>query len=235
MLSILHGDNIVASRQVLRTMVDAALAAQAKIVQLDQKSTTIGSVQQALHQDDFFGTSNLLVIEDLHAGPTSRQRKQIIAELVAADQDVILWEQKKLTATQLKQFPQAQQRVFALSKFVFSWLDLLGTKDQEVKALSLLHQAVSQESSELCFFLLIRQVRLLLQAKDGETLAVAPFQVSRFISQAQRFTAHQLLSLHEYLLATDTALKTSQALLPLQLVLEDITLGRYTKRVSYNV
>jgi len=235
MLTLLHGENIVASRQVLRSMIDTAQEAQAHVTQLDQKTTTLGSVQQALHQDDFFGQSNLLVIENLHAGPTSVQRKQIIAEVVDAEQDIILWEQKKLTATQLKKFPQAKQQVFNLSKFVFSWLETLGAQNNEAKGLKLLHQAVAQESSELCFFLLIRQVRLLLQAKDGETLAVAPFQKSRFISQSQRFTLRQLLALHQSLLQTDLAIKSSQLLLPLQLVLEDITLRRYTKKMSYVV
>ncbi|HEX7018055.1 MAG TPA: hypothetical protein VF209_04080 [Patescibacteria group bacterium] len=217
---ILHGENTVQSRAELGKLLDQARQANKTVVRLEAKRLTLADLQEALHSESLFGDEKVIVIEELHSLPTSNRKKELIEALAAADGDhsssLILWEKRSLTATMLKKLGPAESKEFKLSKALFSWLDSLnGQKRNVSQQLKLFHDALKQEGEYLCFLMLIRQLRMMLQAMDGGVIKGPPFMISKLKNQAQSFSQTQLLSLHQQLLEIDYRQKTSQSSLDL--------------------
>jgi len=215
-MQLLHGEHLVASRQKLVTLLDAARATNRQIVHIDAARLQPHDLELQLGSDDLFGTPKTVVIEELHSLPKSQKKNQLLEIVAKAAQisdpslEVILWEKRELTPTMLKQFPQAKVTISKISNAVFSWLDSLSpqpaTKPTQLK---LLHTAITSEDAFMCLAMLVRQVRLLIQVKAGSAVGGAPFMIAKLQKQAQPFTLPQLLKIHQHLLKLDLAFKTS--------------------------
>ena len=220
---ILHGDHQPDSRKRLVELMDAAQAAQQNIAARDADSTTPDEIYAILGRESLFGQTELVVIEGLHSLPTGNKRKELTGILAEHSQNpnVILWEKKSLSATQLKKFPKAQVQEFKIAKQLFVWLDSLSPQADKSRLIKLFHQVSDQESSELGFLMLARQLRLLIQTKEGiKPPAGAPFMITKLRRQASFFSMPQLLNLHTQLLDIDVRQKTGQAHLDLQAELD---------------
>lgn len=230
---ILHGDNPVVSRNRLVAVLNQAKTQEKDIVRLTAKGLTLEQLQQALRQESLFHTSSLVIIEELHSLPRSKQKDQLIETVAAAEGEIVLWENKTLTPTQLKKFPKAKVELSKLSKSVFAWADALGTQLPLPKQLHLLESALEQDEAELCFAMLIRQIRLLIQAKEKQLPpTLRPFQTSKLQSQVSYFSLLELRQLHKQLLTIDLNQKTSQNLLPLAATLDLFTIEVYSHKLS---
>ena len=233
-ITILHGEHLVASRQRLTELLDAARQQGQDVVRLEGKSLDLGKLEEVLGSSSLFGDKKLLLIEELHSLPKSKRKDQLIATIATAASDtalqdslsLILWEKRALTATMLKAFPQAQVQEFKLSNQLFKWLESLSPhKPSKPAQLKLFHQVLVTEDAFLCLTMLIRQVRLLIQTKDGGKPAGAPFMIAKLSKQAQNFTLDQLLKMHHSLLEIDLKQKTSGSLLSLEQELDLLLLG----------
>ncbi len=223
---ILHGDNIVASREKLTSHLSNLKEQGKKVVRFDAKPLSRAELESALGESDLFGTQKGIVIEALHSLPTSARKKELLSLLEQeTPHEVILWEKRALTPTMLKKFPQAQASEFKTSNALFAWLDLFGSQGNPQKKLSLLHEAILKDGEYLCFLMLVRHIRLLLLAKTGGTIKGPPFMVSKYKKQAHNFTETQLIHLHTKLVELDEKAKTSRLALPLQSQLDLFTLG----------
>lgn len=207
-LVILHGDNTVASRTALQQHIAHARAKECEIRHLDAKTLTPAQLGDALGSQELFSTQTCVVIEDLFAQPKSQRKDALLGIVQASIQPIIIWEKKTLTITQLKPFSSANIQMFKTSSAMFSWLDALGTKDQ-AKMFTLFEKAIESDGIELCFAMLIRQVRLLLQIKTRVEIKLAPFAISKLSNQVKLFSEEQLLRLHEQLVHIDEKQKTS--------------------------
>lgn len=207
-LVILHGDNTVASRSALQQHIANARAKGCEVRHVDAKSLTPAQLGDALGSQELFTAQSLIVIEDLFSLPKSGRKDELLKIVSATTQPVIIWEKKTLTATQLKSFSSAQIYVFKTSSAMFAWLDLLGTQDQS-KLFSLFQKAIESDGLELCFAMLIRQIRLLLQIQTGVEVKLAPFAIAKLKNQTKLFDEEQLLRLHEQLVHIDEKQKTS--------------------------
>ncbi|HZZ98403.1 MAG TPA: hypothetical protein VFG51_00555 [Candidatus Saccharimonadia bacterium] len=207
MLTLFHGDNLVASRKVY---VDAVAAAKAGglVVQLVAKTLTPVSLGDTLGAQDLFCQKKTVAIEGLLSLLRSKAKDQMIELVLSSNQDILLWEGKSATPAQLKKFPNAKIQFFRTSPAVFVWLDSMrpGNAFQSVQ---LFRKAVEQEGAEMCFAMLTRQVRLLLQAKEGSQLKMAPFAIAKLKKQAEQFSIPQLMKLHKELVRLDGLAKTS--------------------------
>ncbi len=230
---ILHGEHTVQSRDELSKIISSAKETQTDVVRLSAKKLTLSELEQALVSTSLFGTEQLVVLEELHSLPKSKRKDELIALVAAhassAAQDhagieMILWESRARTATMLKKFPAARAKEFQLSKSLFTWLDSLGSKNQTQK-LQLLQQAVASEGEHLCFLMLVRQIRLLIQAADGGTIKGAPFMITKLQRQARSFSLPQLLATHRSLLKLDYQMKRSESVLSLSQQLDLLTLS----------
>ncbi len=222
---IIHGDNIIQSRQKLKEVLDQARQTGLEIIRVEAKNLTEAALEELLGATDLFGTGNFIIIEGLHSLPRSKKKDALIERVASHQTDnLVLWEKRSLTKTMLKKFPQAKTEEFKSSSATFKWLELLGTPKQKQK-LELLHQGIAADSDYFCFIMLIRQIGLLIQVKDGGKIAGPPFVVQKIKSQAAKLTLAQLLEVHEKLYRLDLRQKTSKSPLNLAQELDLITLS----------
>ncbi len=218
---ILHGDNIVASRKRLSQLIDQAKSDQQQIVQLEAQKLTPALLEQTLSATSLFGEEKLIIIEGLHSLPRSH-RKQTLIQLLAANasntnsSSWIVWEKRNLSKTMLKKFPRVKAEEFKVNQKLWQFLDNLGSDhfnlDQQLKLLTTVCQ---QEDVHFVFLMIIRQIRLLIQAKEGH-FSGAPFTIVKLRKQVHNFSLTQLLKLHQQLFLIESRLKQSHNLLDLK-------------------
>lgn len=228
MLSIIHGEHHIQSRTALTQAITAAQNQQRQIEHVEPKNLEPAALNAQLHTQSLFAQPRTVVIEELHSLPKSKRKEELIELLTQVEEqpdlDIILWEKKQLSATDLKKFPKAKVNVFVPTRSMFAWLNALsGEQNEAVKAKgnALLHLAVQSDGEQFCFAMLMRQVRLLLEAKEGS----APPTQFKTISQAKKFTTSQLLQLHRQLLLIDEQQKTSASVFSLSSQLELLLLS----------
>jgi len=214
MITILHGDNIVKSRQMLLSLREQ-YQKTAEVISLEGKQLDKRVLEEALGNQALFSSSKCVIIEKLFALPKSKKKDELIEMVAGSGAEIVLWEDKVLSVTQLKQFKNPKTLVCKTGAIVFQWLDSLAPKNVVLSS-DLLERACQQEGAALCFAMLIRQVRLLLQTKLGIVVPGAPFIQAKLRKQAQLFSEEQLFALHERLLEIDEEEKTSSSLLDLE-------------------
>lgn len=209
---ILHGEHELNSRARLIELISAAKQNGTQVIWLDGKKLTTADLELALGSDTLFANPKLLVIEQVFAGPKSKRKDEVAKALgQISDQtvEVFLWEAKTITATQLKTLGNPKQEIFKLSNAVFTWLDAVSpAKATKAKQQQLFTAAVAAESAEFCLIMLIRQLRLLIQAKENKLTSLPPFMIGKIKKQADAFTLEQLLSLHAAVFGIDKRQKT---------------------------
>lgn len=210
MLTILHGENIVDSRNKLVELITNAKNKNKSVERLSVKKISPGILESKLVKQDLFGTEITIVVEELHSLPRSKQKNLLIDLIAKSEVNVILWEKRKLTAAMIKKFPQAKTTEFKLSNALFSWLDSLsGNKKNKKQQVVKLHQTLETEDPHLCLIMLARQIRMLIQVKDSGSMPGAPWMVQKIKKQGQLFDFQQLLNIYSQLLNIDLRQKTS--------------------------
>jgi DNA polymerase III delta subunit len=234
MLTVIYGEDTAASRTTLNNVIAEAKLKnpETNITRLVGPKITTADLEQHFAATELFATPKLIIIEELFSAPHSKKRTELITYLgehhPTAEHHIITWDKKALTPTQIKQLKASTAKEHKLSSSLFKWLDSLKGKPtlaQQKTSLELLRSAIAQNDAFLCFTMLIRQIRLLIQAADGTKMAGAPFMIQKLKGQAASFTMEQLLALHEQLLHFDRAEKTSKNALPLEKRLEHISIG----------
>lgn len=216
MITIIHGENHSVSRKKLTDLISQAKTKKSEIQTLDAKNLDLAKLETALTANYLFTEEKLLIIENLHSLPRSKKKDNFIKLISKAEINLILWEKKQLTKTNLKKFPDAQVFEFKVSQKLWSFLDQISPdKKTKKKQLTLLQEVKKNEDPIFIVVMLARQIRMLIKAKDGGTLKGAPFMISKIKKQAQKFTMKQLLAVHKQLQELDEKIKKSELLLEL--------------------
>jgi len=217
MFIILHGDNQVASRQKLNELIKAQKSAGIDdIVRLDGAKIDQNQLVQEAASVGLFGPNRLVVIEGLFSRPKSQQKKTLLEYLhhsLTILPPLIVWEPKTLTKTVVKNFTSVQIQEFKLTKTLFTFLDSLYPGNSS-ESFRLLEKTRQHEADELIFFMLIRQIRLLIQVKD-QVAKLPPWQNQKLTRQANLFPSQKLIEAHHQLLEIDRLIKTGKTHLPL--------------------
>lgn len=214
MLSIVHGDNSVASRQKLQELLGKFSHYERQFLNAEQLSPA--ELESALANSSLFNDRDFVLIENLFSLPKSKKKDQLINLLIDAEKDIICWEKKLLSVTALKKFPKAQVYAFKLSSKLWNFLDQLSPQvTNKAKQLKLLQEVLKQDGAELCFAMLLRQLRLLIKVKEGDDTDLAPFIRSKVQQQAKKFSLEKLIKMHEELFQIEKKMKTSKNLLGL--------------------
>lgn len=217
---ILHGENLAASRLALSQKIVTGKNSSHEIISLSGTEINLTTIKQALESLTMFSPHRLVVIESLLSAPKSLERQKILDFLKkGAFTNLILWESKKIdgrTLTSLK----AETLTFNLSPLIFRFLDTLIPNNQK-NVLYWLHQCLAQDPPELIFYMLSRQIRLLILAADlgPKGLPGMPeWRQGKLISQGKRIGLAKLLELYRQLLEIDYQQKTGQT--PLNLAFQ---------------
>lgn len=223
---IIHGDDTVKSRYQLNDLINIAKYKEQEIKRYDADALDLTSLTQVLEGLTLFGKIPLLVIEDLFSLPKSKKKENLIEFLSKyQERDLILYEKKPLSVTVLKPFAKAEVREHKPAAIIFSFLENLrpGSSGKSLGHLADLEQA--GEPAELIFAMIVRQVRLLIQALEPATLKAAPWQRERLATQARAFGERALLKLHDDLYFIDKQLKTGKNSLDLSTQLFNLVAG----------
>jgi DNA polymerase III delta subunit len=224
---VIHGENTIKSRNKLMAIIDDAKDKNTLVERFEADNLDRPTLESKLQKTDLFGHSRMVVIEGLHSLRRSKRKKELI-KLVSSNQTtpVCLWEKRKLTKTMLKKLDAEQVFHFKLTNALFNWLDTLSpqtkTKGNQINAL---RKALKSDDEYLCFIMLARQIRLLIQAKTGGKVKGPYFVVNKIKKQAKRFKPRQLLKLHSQLHQLDANIKTSNNIVGLDQALELLILN----------
>lgn len=220
MNDLIHGDNIVLSRQKLNQLIEQSRTkGVAEVIKLDGKKLAETQLKHALETKSFFGAEKLVVIEGLLSRVLSKE-KNILVEILGSDSQqtpVILWDAKEITKTWLNKLENFNAQLFKTPASIFKFLDSLKPGNAKI-SLTLIQHSNKENAPELVFYMLSRRVSDLIIANDPKSTSLlkgAPWQKSRLISQSKNFSSQGLLSFHQDLLSIDESIKTGSALLPL--------------------
>ncbi len=208
MRKIVHGENQVASRQALVEEMTKAQQENSETLVFAGKKTNLSELRSALSSGSLLGKNRLAVVENLLTCPNSPEKAKILEFLKNAefDNDLILWEEKEIK--NVPALPHFQAEIFKLSRLIFLFLESLGTKTQD-QVLELLKRVKEQEDPEMIFYMLVRQTRLLILARENQLAGTPEWQKRKLNQQAARFTTPRLKQLYRELLAIDFGQKTS--------------------------
>ena len=225
MIIVLHGENTIESRKVLVEKIKLFKEKGEEVVKFGGKKVDLTTIKQACEARSFFGSDRLVVIERFFTRPKSRQKTGIenYIQSLPPEINIIFWEEKKLTPSQLKKFPShAQIHHLKVQPVLFRFLDSLRPGNNKYM-LTLLLDSNRVEAEEMIFYMLCRQIRLLIMAKDanGKSLTGMPFWMkNKFINQSRYFSLEQLLEIHRQLLKIDYEQKTGRTIMPLSFHLD---------------
>lgn len=216
MIRFLHGENIVKSRQALLEIINQSRENNLEVEILNGQQLNLEQLRPALSSGSLFNTGKLVVVENLFSSQSSKRKEKLIDFLkkTKLDQDLVLWEGKEIKAKLPTNFSVLP---FKLPAIIFNFLDSLKPGNQK-ESLRLLEEVKIKEDEEMIFYLLIRQIRFLLSAKDlGEKglNELQSWQKRKFLSQAESFSLEQLKRINQELLKIDYQQKTSQSPLSL--------------------
>lgn len=206
---IIHGDDIVAARNHLNELIEKGKNSAAGASSFEAHDLDLTKLTQVLEGITLFGQQPMIIVEGLFSLQKSKN-KDLLVEFLSKYQDrqIILFENKALSASLLKTFTKAKVFGHKPAALIFTFLDSLkpGSAATSLKLLSQLENA--NQPPELIFAMLVRQIRLLIQALDPDDLKVAPWQKTRLTSQARAFGEKGLVNLHDDLYHIDKQLKT---------------------------
>lgn len=211
MITLLHGNNIVASRAKLTQCIDKAKELGKEIRQLDGKTLDALVLTQAVESSSLFGGDVLVIIEGFLV------KKSALIDILkraAETIDIILWEDKEIGKTMITLLgSKCSVELFKTPTVIFQFLDGM--------SLDLFYQALLIDAPERIFVMIVRRIRELIMIKDGVTPeGLQGWQAGRLTSQAKSFTMDRLLTMEKRLLEIDISIKTGTSPFPLAQQLE---------------
>lgn len=127
MIYIFHGDNQFDSRQALNKLLEQYI--QYDQLKTDSKNIDLDKINLFLQSSSLFAQNKVLIIENFFSTNKSILDKLIKVIKNSNDVDLIIWQDKTLTATQLKTFSQSKVQLFALSNKLFGCLNTVRPKN----------------------------------------------------------------------------------------------------------
>jgi len=226
MLTLIHGDNIVASRNELVRLKESAK--DKEIRDINGKNISESDLRQAVESSSLFGNTMLVIIEQLFSGLGKKEKQiKLFADILNTSSlsvDIILWESKEMGKTVLTSIPKAKVQLYKMPIILFEFLDGLkpNTAKQSILSMEKMKDTVP---SELLLYMIETRIRHLIQVKDGVTPdKQSPWQTMRLTNQAKSFTMDKLLSLHTKILKSEYAYKTGRTPFSLSELISQILL-----------
>jgi hypothetical protein len=216
MLTLIHGDDIAASRKYFIDLKQK----HPDGINLDANDVTLTDLAQILEGGELFSDSKTLFVEQLITKKKNQSDyKAIISYLTdqGKSSTIFLWEGKDLDISATAAFKGAIVRPFKLPQSLFQFLDDIKPGNGK-RLLTLFHQTLETVEAEAVFPMLIRQIRLLLALHGSNEAEIdeikkmqAPnkiWQKEKLKKQARLFSESQLISLHKKLFELEIAQKT---------------------------
>jgi len=228
MIHIFHGEKLVESLREIDLLKEKLKVGE--IIDLDGKKLTPTELIQATESDSLFQKNRLVIVRNYLAkfkrGDTKELKTQI--DRIPPGTEIVFIEVVEIGKTILNLFPKNTDiAIFTPDRLIFKLVDSLGVKPTK-EVYCLFTECLRLDAAEFIFTMLVRQFRLLLQVKDGETpKGLLSWQVGKLKSQANNFSQGELLKLYRKLLDIDFSIKSGTTAFPLEKSLQQLVLSDY--------
>lgn len=224
MITIIHGDDTAASRVQLNELRSKSPEAAL----LDGTTVTLTDLTQIIDGGGLFQNEKTVIIERLYTRKKAAKEFEALVSYLQSktlENEIILWEDKELDKRSLSVFRHATVKDYKLPQTLFLFLDSIAPR-QGAKLVQLFHKVLTTTEAEMVFFMLVRQIRLLLALHEksseqiDEVKRLAPWQLNKLQRQAVAFSSEQLISLHTHLFEIDHDMKTGELSTPLSTAID---------------
>lgn len=221
MLTIIHGSDTALSRKYF--LAEKQKFSDATILDADKVNLT--DLTQLFEGGGLFGETRYLFIEQLL---TKRKKSSDLKDILtyleknATENAIFLWEGKEIEHATVKLLKKAIVKPFKLPQTLFQFLDALKPGNGKI-LISLFQQTITTTETEMVFFMLVRQFRILLALSPtipiktimqpptdsiDELKRMPPWQKDKLQKQARLFATTHLLYLYEKLFQIEVGQKT---------------------------
>jgi hypothetical protein len=149
MIYIFHGDNQFTSRTALNSLLDKKK--DFDIFRIDSKDIDLDKINGFINSQSLFSAQKIIIFFNFFSILKANFDKILKILKTNNSVDVVIWQDKLLTPTQLKNFPKAKVELFPLDKKLFTCLNNLYPNNLS-KFLTLYRQVIKQEPFELFLF-----------------------------------------------------------------------------------
>lgn len=156
MIYIFHGDNQIESRQAFNSFLEQSPGND--ILRLDSKNIDLEKINLFIEGYSLFNQKKVLGISNLFSVNKSIIDK--INKIINQSQevDIVIWQDKTLTQTQIKVFKNPQIKNFSLDNKLFSCLNSIRPKNI-TKVIPLYHQVLNLGLYDLFLYFLKNNFR----------------------------------------------------------------------------
>ncbi len=222
-MQIIHGEDTASSYKRLTEVIDSFKSDSFEVIIKDGSDLDPTGLRQEMQPSNLFGTEKCLIIKNLLSGSKAKSKDILLNTLSrSSGTNIVLFETKKISETALKPFSGAKIEPYNINPVIFKFLDLLRPGNTKSLLAGWNRLLVLNHEPEYIFIMLVRQIRLLIQAKSGPSyLKLSPYPKKLVTAQSALFDLSHLLDLHELLYAIDKKIKTGSSSLPIdQLILQ---------------
>lgn len=209
MITVIHGDDIVSSRNYYLEQKNKAK----NPISFDEQNLSIENLVKSIEGGSLFGEENEIFIEEF----LSQNKSKIVDEVKdylnnnSKTSEIYFWEPSEIKRLP-NLFKNSVQKLFKLPQSLFLFLDSI--KPDDTRSIVLFHQVLQSLSEDAIFYMLVRQFRLMLAlfepAKTNieEEKRLAPWQSSKLKRQALIFGKEKLLNGYKKLYELDLNYKS---------------------------
>lgn len=206
MIIIAHGNDITSSRNFYITERQKIVDPQV----LEGEKLEYNVFFQTFEGDTLFSSTKNVFIENFFSSKKSNSEEvKKIVEYINKSKDlsIFFWEPKELTKAQSALIKNALVKQFSYPQVLFTFLDSIKPNNQSL--ISLFKDLQKTMETELIFYMMVRQFRLLLglfensETKIDEVKRLAPWQMGKLQKQAKYFEKEKLLSAYKKLYKID--------------------------------
>ncbi|OGH11473.1 MAG: hypothetical protein A3B38_01525 [Candidatus Levybacteria bacterium RIFCSPLOWO2_01_FULL_36_13] len=203
MITIVHGNDTASSRKFY--IEDKAGSSSHVLID----KINYDFIFQSIEGNSLFEESKNIYIENFFSNTKSNSNefKKIVDYLNSIKKNnIFFWEGKELSKTQQSVFKNVLIKTFSYPSTLFQFLDSLGP--QSKRSLSLFKELERSMETELIFYMLIRQFRLLLSVQESshlidEAKRLQTWQRSKLQKQSSYFGKEKLQEIYKKLYKID--------------------------------
>jgi hypothetical protein len=192
MITILHGDDLVASREELNKI-------RFRYKSVDLVDREFSKLAQVAASQLLWDDQRLILVENFF-------KEKAKLELSVVTSDVVFWEGETISKTALAQFEGTKGlriQEFTIPVLIFRFCEAIGVSDKR-RVYELFKEVLKTQDVEYVFLMIVRQFRLLL-CPDLAT----GWQKDKIVSQGKKIGLDRLKLIFEKLLLIDYRSKTS--------------------------
>ncbi len=229
MITIIHGTDTAASRKYFLDLRNG----EKDSVLINGQNVTLTDLVQAFEGGDLFADSKNFFIEQLISKRKKSKELTGITEYIQKNESgnkIFLWEEGDLTKASLNLFKNPAVKSFKLPQTLFLFLENIKPNNGK-RLVGLFHETIKTADAEMVYFMMIRQIRLLLGLVEpvndpiDEVKRMAPWQRGKLQNQADLFEITELKMLYKSLFEIEKGIKTGSLSTSLTSTIDFLLLG----------